>query len=382
MTDPLWKGAGASSPASAATPDPAIPAEPAGTATELPPAAPGSSAAAAVPVSAPRRPGVPARVFNWFWRGRTIAELAQQSVPVPPHSRELHRRARVTADIARLALEPPSPLRHGSGDAVACELYRQSVFWMLAALSTANGDSPAVHAETLPALWRRCDRALLLEASADPDALSEVEAALLSTSFVDFAELDAERQRSLAWALRRFVDALLTAIDRRQALLDRYRLQRLVRVSAVVFLVLLLAPGLVLYRTWQEKRDDLARNRPWKASSEQPHACDSPAQSCPQTPGFFFHTADEENPWLMIDLGGKYPVKRVQVVNRTDCCPERVAPLAIEVSTDKKNWKIVAQRKDSFSTWDATFPSAQARHVRIRALRRTMLHLSSVKVFR
>ena len=382
MTDALRTDAEAGSAASATALEPPASPEATAPAAEMPAATPETAATPSTLGTPPARPGLPARIFNWFWRGRTIAELAQHSVPVPARSRELHRRAQVTAEIARLALEPPSPLRHGSGEAVACELYRQSAFWTLAALSTANGGSPAAHVETLAALWQRTDRALLLEASADPDALSEVEAALTSTSFVDFAELDAERQRSLAWDLRRFVDALLTALDRRQALLDRFRLQRLVRVSFAVLLVLFLAPGLLLFRTWQEKRNDLARDRPWKASSEQMHACDSPAQTCPQTPGFFFHTLDEENPWLMIDLGGKYSVKRVQVINRTDCCPERAAPLAIEVSTDKKTWKTVAQRNDSFSTWDATFASSQARHVRIRALRRTMLHLSSVRVYR
>lgn len=378
MTDPLPND----TPTGSATPapelDPPTFPEAAQLAGEVPAAPPGTSS------TPPRatRPNVFARFVNWFWRGREIAELARNSVPVPAHSRELHRRALLTAELARLALEPPHPLRHGSGEAVACELYRQSVFWTLGALSIANGGPPAAHTETLPALWQRTDPALLLQAAADPDALSEVEAALTAASFVDFAELDADRQRSLAWDLRRFVDALLTTLDRRQALLDRLRLQRLVRVSLVVLLLLFLAPGVLLFHSWQEKRDDLARNRPWKASSEQMQACDSPAQNCEQTRGFFFHTQDEENPWLMIDLGGKYPVKRVQVLNRTDCCPERAVPLVIEVSTNKKSWKVVAQRSESFRTWDATFASAEARHVRVRSLRRTMLHLAGVRVYR
>jgi hypothetical protein len=397
MTDALSKDAEASPAASAPTieppvaPDPAAapelaaphdPAAPSPTTAPDPTAAAATSATPAGPTTAPPRRSWLARSFNWFWRGREISELVRHSVPVPAHSRELHRRAQLTNEIARLALEPPGPLRHGSGEAVACELYRQSVFWTLAALATASGDALAAHKQSLATLWQRADRTLLLQAAADPDSLSEVEAALTGSSFVDFAELDPERQRSLAWDLRRFVDALLTSLDRRQALLDRYRLQRLARVSFTVLLVLFLLPGVMLYRTWQDKRGDLARDRPWKTSSSLMPACDSPAQTCSQTPGFFFHTADEENPWVLIELGGKYPIKRVQVVNRTDCCPERAAPLVVEVSTDKKNWKTVAQRNESFSTWDATFSSTQARHVRVRALRRTMLHLSRVRVYR
>lgn len=365
-------------------PSPTTALDPAGApppAVEPPPAIQPPPPKAAAPSN---RPNVFVRVIDWFWRGRAIRELTSQSIPVPARARELHRRAQVTAELARLSLEPPSPLRHGSGDAVACELYRQSVHWTLAALATARGDSPAAHGEPLRELWQRTDPALLLQSAADPDALAEVEAALVGADFVAFAELDAERQRSLAWDLRRFVDALLGTVDRPLAVLDRYRLQRLVRVSLVVLLLLFLVPGALLYKNWQDKQNDLARDRPWKASSrsEQFHGCDSPAQTCPPAKGYFFHTADEENPWVVVELAGKPSISRVEIANRTDCCAERAAPLVIEVSTDKKNWKTVAQRNDGFTTWDAKFPSTQARHVRVRALRRTILHLSGIRVFR
>jgi hypothetical protein len=32
------------------------------------------------------------------------------------------------------------------------------------------------------------------------------------------------------------------------------------------------------------------------------------------------HTADDNDPWLMVDLGGTFDIERVLIYNRQDCC--------------------------------------------------------------
>jgi hypothetical protein len=173
---------------------------------------------------------------------------------------------------------------------------------------------------------------------------------------------------------------LLASIDRAQVALDRLRIQRLYRVGLLFSILVIAVPGAALYREWSERRGDLARDRQWKASSLGAPGCESPAQTCGQSPNFFFHTVEEENPWVMIDLGAKREFSEVIIENRTDCCPERVAPLVIEVGSDKNRWKQVASKPDVFSTWKASFGSVKERYVRVRSTRKTILHLARVRV--
>lgn len=344
------------------------------------PAAPPAPAAAAAAGSA--RPSAFRRVIEWFWRGRAIAELVGSSVVVPQRARELERRARLYAELGRIALEPPGPLKHGSGEPAACELYRQSIYFALSSWQAASADPSAGHDPNLYDLWQKTDQTLLLNAAADPDALAEIESRVAGASFVDFAELDREEQHRLAWALRRFVSGLLASIDRAQVALDRLRIQRLYRVGLVLFLFVIAVPSAALFREWQERRGDLALDRPWKASSQSLPGCESPAQTCGQSSNFFFHTTEEESPWVMIDLGSKREFSEVIIENRSDCCPERAAPLVIEVGSDKNRWKQVASRPDVFSTWKASFSSVKERYVRVRATRKTILHLNRVRILR
>jgi hypothetical protein len=61
---------------------------------------------------------------------------------------------------------------------------------------------------------------------------------------------------------------------------------------------------------------------------------------------------------------------------------ERAVPLILEVSNDGKSYRKVAERTRPFSTWNAKFESTDARYVRLRSPRKTMLHLERVSVRR
>lgn len=96
---------------------------------------------------------------------------------------------------------------------------------------------------------------------------------------------------------------------------------------------------------------------------------------------YFFHTVEESQPWLEVDLGAEKRIQAFKVENRRDCCQERAVPLVAETSTDGETWTFVGRRRGMFSTWKASFPARQARYVRFRSERRTTLHLSQVKIY-
>jgi|NGEPerStandDraft_6_1074524.scaffolds.fasta_scaffold00712_8 F5/8 type C domain len=94
----------------------------------------------------------------------------------------------------------------------------------------------------------------------------------------------------------------------------------------------------------------------------------------------FFHTQEEESPWIEIDLETPTRVASVEVLNRTDCCGERAVPLVVELSPDRKTWREVAKRNENFVDWKAAFSPQETRYVRLRVPRRTNFHLERVVI--
>ncbi|MBK7858080.1 MAG: discoidin domain-containing protein [Archangiaceae bacterium] len=127
---------------------------------------------------------------------------------------------------------------------------------------------------------------------------------------------------------------------------------------------------------------DLARNASWRTSSTFA-VCQPAAHSCASAPtDIFFHTQEEDSPWLELDLKEPRTFSEVRVVNRSDCCAERAQPLVVELSDDAKQWREVARHDQVFSLWSARFASQTARYVRLRVPRKTAFHLVSVQVYR
>jgi hypothetical protein len=95
--------------------------------------------------------------------------------------------------------------------------------------------------------------------------------------------------------------------------------------------------------------------------------------------GLFFHTAEEESPWVEIDLGELRAIDRVMVENRDDLAADRAVPLVVELGDPERHYHEVARRVDVFDRWTATFPKQQARYVRLLVPRKTILHLKNVQ---
>lgn len=313
-------------------------------------------------------------LFTWFWRGSALA-TARQSFPVPSErERALAQRARQSAETARNQQAPVDP-PEGSVHANACESYRQAAYWALSSLAARNGAPPEL-TYTI-ATWDGLDEELLKKATQSGARAEALRTALRDGSFVFFAELPREEQVSLCAELQSLVRLLLEQLNERNRVLLAAYVQSGWRLALLVPLVIagLIAPSLL------RKSGELAHDRPWRASSALGTGCKSPAQKCAESPGFFFHTIDEQNPWVEFDLGATKSVSAVELDNRQDCCADREYPVAIQVSTDHKSWKTVAQKDDDFKTWRASFESVDARWVRVQSLKHTFFHLAGVRIF-
>lgn len=295
-------------------------------------------------------------------------------------------------ELADRALRPVPALLSGPGDAPARELAREAIYWCLLADELiraraegepVSGGEPGLEAPNLNALWARADQAQLASAAGGEGALNALAASLKVENFAEFGELSHEDQARQARDLAVFARTLLTNVEAPRVRVDKIYFRRLFRTGGVFALLAVIAVIAFSARSWHERERDLARGRPYHTSSQYPNVgCKSPDQDCPESPFFFFHTLDDDRPWVEIDLGGKRRFSAIRVVNREDCCADRAVPLAIEVSSDHKTWHEIARRDETFNTWYKEFPPVTARYVRAILLKKGLLHLRRVSVLK
>jgi hypothetical protein len=353
----------------------------------LPPVEAPPPVVAQAPAPPVRRLGFFRRIIEWFWQGRALAELRAEGRVGSPRAQDLLRRAWVCVEVAERALRPVPALLAGPGDAPARELAREAVYFTLAAeeaiRSGALGPEPEAELPTLHTLWARADAALLANAAGGEGMAPALEAALRLESFAEFGELAREEQARQARDLTVFARVLATNVEAPRVRVDKLYFRRIFRTGGLLALLVLVLVLVLSARAWHDRERDFARGRPYHTSSQYPGVgCKSPDQDCPESPFFFFHTMEEDKPWVEIDLGGKKHFSAVRVTNREDCCGERAVPLAVEVSNDHKTWREVARRDDTFNTWTKDFPSVGARYVRVSLTKKGILHLRRVSVLR
>jgi hypothetical protein len=321
-----------------------------------------------------------AAVLEWFWLHRAIGKARAAVLAPSERTRELERRARLAADLGRRVLEPGDRVAASEAGAVACELHRQSIFWTLSVEVEATLPRATSGSDCFSEIWRSVRREELRRTAGDEESLAMLEEALLGRDFAYYAELPNEQQETVGKALRGFAEGRLQALDAPRIAVEKIELQRMMRVGLLVLTAIMIVvwPAVAFYR-WREDRD-LARGKPWRASSIGYGGCESPKQECPEGPEFFFHTGEESNPWLEIDLGKSLEFSGTEVVNRKDCCEERAVPLIVEASDNHAAFRELSRREDAFETWRAHFAPVHARWLRIRAPRTTYLHLRAVRV--
>jgi F5/8 type C domain len=100
---------------------------------------------------------------------------------------------------------------------------------------------------------------------------------------------------------------------------------------------------------------------------------------------FAFHTAEDDRPWVHIDLGRAERVTGVSIRNRTDGNGARTKALAISLSTDGIAWNEITAVEGPRSEWNVSLLDGEAardaRYVRITLPEKGFLHLSRVHVY-
>jgi hypothetical protein len=300
---------------------------------------------------------------------------------------ELQRRARGALELAQVALAPAQPFEGGPMNALACDLCVQAVYWSLlahAALAARDATGAAKEGSRYPALdtlLRSTDPALLSQAAAGEEVLEQLKRAAASHSFVEFANLSDSERAPLARDLHAFAERLVRQLDAAGSELDEAWKRRLWRLAPLALLCVSLALVAVFALQRAERARDLTRGKPWRVSSAYAvPSCTSPDQNCKGGVDYFFHTNEEEQPWVEIDLGQVESISGLDVRNRTDCCEERALPLVAEVSVKRGQWREVARRTEDFLHWRPNFEPTRARWVRLRVARRSVLHLARFRV--
>ncbi len=329
----------------------------------------------------PARPSALNRAWEWLWRGQALQQArAARAASANVHA---HTRASIAHEVAQQVLDPASPWLSGKAHHLAAALFIEALGWALRALprgdeterAAAGFAGPPERAE-LEELVRRHEAELLAaaEGKLSVDHLREL---VLDRSFASGSDDEAEAAaRVLAPIVRRLLELERPALPNP----DRILQQRAVRSGGLALLFVFALLVRPLQRAWLEPALDLAAGKPWVASSNGEAACESPAQRCSSARDFFFHTKEEENPWLEIDLQAPRRFSALRVINRQDCCGERAVPLVAEVSTDHQTWRQVAHQSEPFDAWHPRFPALAARWLRLRVPRRSHLHLYEVRV--
>lgn len=340
------------------------------------PAAPPPNAPAPAPRSERRR----RPLLEWFWRGHALRDAHESVAAERARYGIFEDRARTAAEFGRRALEPGLARAAGSADALGSELYMQAAYWALLALTDTNANTPPNKLPfDLTAAMALADRELLLGAAGGALSLDEVERA---AALGDYFDAKRTEQARIALLLQKFAENLLAALSRKEQRVWLLRAQRLTRLSIIAVAFAAVFGTTLLGLDWVEQRRDLARDKAWHASSTAVSACNSPAQFCDESPDYFFHTAEEKNPSLEIDLGAALDFSAVRIINRRDCCRERASPLVVEASTDQKNWRELGRHEGTFSSFKLKFPTTHARYIRVRipGSKPMILHLAAVRV--
>ena len=309
---------------------------------------------------------IPRQIFEWIFRPAALRE-ARAGLRAPDDPREAAaRQARLLLEVARRTAEPAESLPPGGQPAVLLALYRDAIYWALAARRPDRSPPPT----DLRVLWDASNPQL--SAASPPD--NDESVALRRALFDDYAPRGLDVSDADAARARAFAEELVWDMDAPRRRVERVFVQRWLRVGLVAAVALALLIGA---RVWMVG-PDLAAGRPFRLSSTFSGWAGCLANN--GCSGLMFHTQTEDNPWVEIDLGAPKKVRRIEVINRGDCCADRATPLVAEVSTDRVSWTEVARRDEPFGTWRSHFPARVARYVRLRAARHTVLHLQAIRV--
>lgn len=337
-----------------------------------PPTEPAADPAAPAPAATGARPGFLRRVWNWHLC-RPRMEEARLAAKRTPREEALLRRAKSALAAANHLLEAPERTGQGLAGAHAAVLYLESLYWSLRSWK-ADLEGPAPELE---AMWAEAG-AIVDELRLTPEQTAELKRlAAMQKPALELAELAEREQEAAALTLRRASTGVLEVREKPKRVVEALALKSLLRFALTFAVLVALVVGAIAVLP---AKKNLAAGKPWTTSSKM-FDCNPEAGECggAQTM-IFFHTKEEQNPWLEYDLGTKTQFSSMTIKNRQDGERDRAVPLVVEVSDDGKTFREVIRRTDQFSVWKPSFAKQTARYVRLRVPRKSMLHLESVQI--
>jgi hypothetical protein len=300
---------------------------------------------------------------EWTFRTAAVRQARAAVASLSERRAQALRQARLNMEVASRVQHPAGRLPKGSRPAALVGLYRDAVYWALAARRPDDAAPPP----RLETLWDEDDGDELARLAGGSAALAAARRVLLETPVSDALDVSAQDAAAAGALATGLVGDLDAARIRASRLIGQRWIRILVIVAALVALVL----GV---QRLMEGANLAAKAKLRVSSSFATCATDSLCS------GMLFHTETEYNPWVEFDLGAPKTVHRVELTNRTDCCTERAVPLVIETSTDHAQWKPAGRRETDFSTWTAEFPPRTARYVKLSVPRNTTFHLQDVAI--
>jgi hypothetical protein len=317
----------------------------------------------------------PHRFLDWLLCRPGLAE-ARKAAERTPHEKVMTERAASALTAANHIAEVPHSAEMGTARH-ATVLALEAVYW------TFLSSRPDLVDADASALW---------EASAEPIrelGLPERETKDLDRVLamkrpaMDLAGLSENEQIQLSKTLLRVAESAISAANRRQRAATVMALKRFARVALTLGSLVALVVSLVVLKPKPKLVDpnDLAVGKTWTTSSKM-YDCDPVAGTCGgAATKILFHTNEEDKPWVEYDLGEPMAFKGVTVRNCQEVFfQERAVPLIVEVSDDGKTYREIARRDESFAVWQPDITPQRARFVRLRAMKRTYLHLEGVQI--
>lgn len=131
---------------------------------------------------------------------------------------------------------------------------------------------------------------------------------------------------------------------------------------------------------------NIAKNAKVTFSSSSPWSTDDDCKeilTAEHNRDFSFHTNQEYNPWVELDLGAIYVLHKIVVFNRKKCCQERAHNLKVAISNDKVKYEIIHKGFIPFQDkieFDLNSLKT-ARYVRLSIEGFNFFHLSKIEIY-
>jgi hypothetical protein len=278
-------------------------------------------------------------------------------------------------DAAQVRLDGARQLQEAGKPLPALILYREGLSRLAKAHMASSGEEREVPDGEV-ALGPFVDSL----AARDPAAARALRENLIGPSG-DAPNLDLLRPSELtlrARALSAVTPRLLDSI--RPGASERARVRRIVSWGAIVAI---LGACLAIFVVTVFRPENIALNKPAKASSYALGTEAKGAVNGRRYENFGYHSEKEESPWLEIDLGGAYELTKARVYARHDCCYDQSIPMVFEVSDDGATYRVIEKRKhafDAFDPWEISLRHTKARFVRLRRVGKGWLVLAEVEL--